>query len=737
MFESKKQSHGQLKLWKMHNMTEVKKKPRLSRRGFLIIAGVVGGGWLLGAKVGLPFARLKVAELFDSGAAPGGLNAEATAWFQITPENKINLFIPKVEMGQGIHTALAQIAAEELEVDWKQLEVVQAGTGQGLDDNFGTGASNSVSTLYQPIRQAAATMRQVLQIEAAQQMAVAPEDLMAQNGSFILESNGQSLSYWEVASRPGEWEIPETPPVLKSSQDFRFIGHSIPRVDLHEKILGKAVFGYDHKLPKMLYGAVARPPKIGAKLISAETGDAVNRPGVVEIVIEDDFVGAVAETREQAYSALNFVDMEWRTTETWEQAQIEALVTVGEGKGIVIQKQGNPERTIGESSFIEAEYRTPMAFHAHFEPQAATADVREDRVDVWAATQFPVRLREFIAEVLGRKEDQVFVTPTYLGGGFGRKIGVEAATEAARLSAAAGRPVHIGWTRPEDFRNGFLRPPTHHVLRGLLQGNRILAMEHQQASGAVAFPFLSALFKAVLGADFGAWRGAMIGYDIPEKGTTAWLSEIPLATGWWRGLGLLANTFALESFIDEMAFAAGTDPVDFRLNHLPNDETGQRRKRVLQTAAEIAGWGKTLPAGRALGIANSIDVGTPVAQVAEVSVEQGKIRVHKVTSVVDPGLVINPDGATAQIQGAIIMGLSSTLLEEATVEDSQLSADNFNRYPILQMKDTPQIEVVLQESGDTPHGMGEPPIGPIAASVANAVFALTGQRLRRLPLRLE
>ena len=716
-------------------MTEAKKKRKLSRRDFLIIVGVAGGGLLLGTKVGLPFARLKVAELFDSGAAPGGLDAEATAWFQITPENTIKLFIPKVEMGQGIHTALAQIAVEELEIEWQQLEVVQAGTGQGLDDNFGTGASNSVSTLYQPIREAAATLREVLHTEAALQMNVSPETLQTQNGRFTLDDSSQSLSYWEIANRPGEWEIPETPPTLKSSQDFRFIGQSLPRVDLAEKILGIAVFGYDRKLPEMLYGAVARPPKIGSKLKSAQAGEASNRPGVVKIVIEDDFVGVAAETREQAYSAVNAMNLEWETEKNWQQADIEALATVGQGKGVVIQKEGNPDRALEGMLLIEAEYRTPMAFHAHLEPQTATADVKPERVDVWAATQFPVRLREYIAKTINRKEDEVFVMPTYVGGGFGRKIGTEAATEAARLSAAAGRPVHIGWNRPEDFLNGFLRPPTHHVFRGALNGQRIAALEHQQASGAVAFPFLSGMFKAILGADFGAWRGAMINYEIPDKGTTAWLPELPLSTGWWRGLGLLANSFAIETFMDELAHAAGVDPLDFRINHLPNDETGQRRKRVLETAAEKAGWGTTLPAGHALGIANSIDVGTPVAQIAEVSVDQGKIQVHKIISVVDPGLVINPDGALSQIQGSIIMGLSSTMIEEVTVENGQLVADNFNRYPILQMKDTPKIEVILLESSETPHGMGEPPIGPIAAAVANAVFALTGQRLRILPLK--
>jgi isoquinoline 1-oxidoreductase beta subunit len=605
-----------------------------------------------------------------------------------------------------------------------------------LDDGFGTGASNSVSTLYQPLREAAATFREMLRTEAASQKGVSPKDLKTQNGQFTVIESGETISYGETVKNVVTWEIPETIPPLKPVQEFRFIGQSIPRVDIRDKVLGKAVFGYDHRLAGMLYGAVARPPNIGSTLKSAQPGDANERPGVVKVVIEDGFAGVVAETRESAYSAVNALSLDWETKNVWQQADIEAMVMVGQGKGVEIQKVGDLKRALVGVPVITAEYRTPMAFHAHLEPQAATADVKPDRVDVWTPTQFPVRLREYIAKAIDRSEEEITVTPTYLGGGFGRKIGTEAAVEAARLSAAVGRPVHIGWTRPEDFRNGFLRPPTHHIFRGALDGGRITAIDHQQASGAVAFPFLSGVFKAILGADFAAWRGAVIEYDIPDRGTTAWLPELPLDTGWWRGLGLLANTFAIESFIDELAHAAGVDPLAFRIAHLTKDDMDQRRRRVLETAAGKAGWGSTLPKGRALGIATSTDVGTVVAQVAEVSVEQGDIQVHKVTAAVDPGLVITPDGATAQIQGSIIMGLSSTLVEEVVVEDGLLAADNFNRYPLLRMNQTPEIEVILLESSETPNGMGEPPIGPIAAAVANAIFALTGQRLRTLPLRL-
>jgi isoquinoline 1-oxidoreductase beta subunit len=265
---------------------------------------------------------------------------------------------------------------------------------------------------------------------------------------------------------------------------------------------------------------------------------------------------------------------------------------------------------------------------------------------------------------------------------------------------------------------------------------KIQAIEHQQASGHVANDFIPGFLSAVLGSDFGAWRGALIPYAAPHVRTVAWHNDLPLRTGWWRGLGLLANIFAIESFIDELAHSAGADPLQFRLDHLPNDERGARFRKVLETVAQNAGWGEPLPEGRARGLACCIDATTVVAQVAEVSVVDAAIRVHRVTAVVDPGLVVNPDGATAQTEGSIVMGLSSTLLEAITVEDGRIVQANFDRYPLLTIKDTPDIAVTLLESGTQPFGMGEPPIGPIAAAVANAVFALTGTRLRRLPLDL-
>jgi isoquinoline 1-oxidoreductase beta subunit len=299
-------------------------------------------------------------------------------------------------------------------------------------------------------------------------------------------------------------------------------------------------------------------------------------------------------------------------------------------------------------------------------------------------------------------------------------------------------PVHVGWTRNEELRYGYLRPPTHHRLRAMLgNGGQIEALEHQQASGDVAFNFLPGFLQFVMGADFGATRGARLHYAIPHLQTTAWRRSVPVQTGWWRGLGLLANTFAVESFMDELAHAAAIDPLQFRLNHLPDTPNGRRMAAVLEAAAAKAGWGNPLPPGHAHGIACCTDVDTTVAEVAEVSLDPatGQIRVHQITAAMDCGLIINPDGAAAQIEGNIMWGVGSTLLEEAQVVDGTLALNNFDTYPLLTLRQAPHVETVLLEAGDgKPRGVGEPPIGPVSAAIGNALFALTGTRLRQLPM---
>ncbi|MEJ2485764.1 MAG: molybdopterin-dependent oxidoreductase [Anaerolineales bacterium] len=712
-----------------------KERKKLSRRGFLILLGTGTASLVLGVSVGLPFARQKIAEFVDgSDGAFGAVEGKPTAWFEITPENQIIVYLPKVEMGQGVHTALAQIAIEELEASWDQVEVRQAGTGQGLDDSVGTSGSSTVSSLYQPLREAGALMRVMLIKEASTILATPVENLKAEKGWVHSTIDDKALSYGEIVRNVEQWEIPDEVPPMKSPTDFKFIGKSIPRVDLVDKVTGAAIYGYDKRLPDMVYGAVARPPVIGAKLIKASEGKAKAAPGVVSLVLKEGFAGVVAETRVQAREALKLLDLEWEVVDSFSQEDIENLVSVGKGKGVVIQKEGSPTEPLNTSQVLTSEFRIPMAFHAHLEPQAAVADVRADKVEVWVSTQAPVRIQEFVAEAIDRDKEEVRVVPSYLGGGFGRKVEEKVAVEAAILSDSIGKPVHVGWTREEDFQYGYLRPPTHHVLRGVVNSKgKIEALEHQQSSGQVSFPFLPKIAKTVLGADFGSWRGAMIQYGVPNKQTITYLADLPIPTGWWRGLGLFANIFAIESFIDELAFSIGMDPLEFRLLNMPETKLGERMRNALIRAKAVSDWTRPAPEGVGRGVALALDAGTVVVEIAEVRIDNNRVKVDKVFAVVDPGMVISPDGAKAQVEGALTMGLSSVLYEEAIAENGLPSPSNFDRYPLLSMRDTPDIHVELIQGDDKPHGLGEPPIGPIGAAVANALFYLTGERLRTLP----
>ncbi len=725
--------------------TKTRRRWRPTRRGFLIGTGVAGLGVALGIGFGIPYGRLQLARMLDNGSAPGGFAAEPFLWFEITPDNQIRLYVSKVEMGQGIHTALAQIGAEELGLDLSQLELRQATTHVGPADGMGTSGSSSVSSVYAPLRQAAATLREMLRAEAALALGVAADQLVLDGGSFVAANDaGKRMTFGEIVThhqqRAGdEWETVEGA-ALKSEDDFTVIGRPVQRIDIPAKVTGAAGYGYDMRMDEMLYGAVWRSPTLEGKLTGATAGEAANGDGVAQVVIQDGFAGVVASSREAARAALSRLEVTWDEGKRWQQAELDELVTVGNGNGIVVQKEGDAPGQLGENTTLKAEYRSPMAAHASMEPQAALAHVTADKATIWVSTQAQGNIQSRIADVLGMDKEQVEVIPTYLGGGFGRKVEADASLEAAILSKAAGKPVHVGWDRSEEMRNGYFRPPTHSVLYARLDDNgRLLALEHRQASSDVAFSMLPGFVSKIMGADFGAWRGATLHYGgVANRQTTAWHIPLPVRTGWWRGLGLLANTFAIESFMDEVAHSAGQDPLAFRLAHLADDDGGRRMAAVLNRAAEMAEWNRTLPAGHGLGIACCTDVDTVVAQVAEVSLEGGAVRVHNVWAAMDPGLVINPDGATAQVEGSVMMALSSTLLEEMTIVDGEVSVRNFDRYPLLTMKQAPHVEVALLEAPDRkPRGVGEPPMGPVAAAVANGLFAATGKRIRQMPFTPE
>lgn len=717
-----------------------KKKKGFSRRKFLVRSSVglgviVGAGFLASDPL-----RRYIAGVANTADAPYvGDTSSPTLWFEIRENNEILLHSPKVEMGQGTFTGLAQIAADELEIDIAQLKVVHAASASGNVDGFSTGGSNSISGLWQPLRELAATMREMIRTEAAQLLGV--ETSAVTLGQGTVRAGDKTMTYGEVVQQVKEWKVPDTP-ALKPLSDYKFVGKPIPRVDLRDKVLGTPMFGMDATLPDMLYGDVVRPSSIGARFINADITAAESMPGVVKIVVEDDFVGVVARSRMEAENAKKAIKVTWEQEKNWQTADIEAMVEVGKGKPVEIQKEGKAKRILADlDTLIIAEYKSPIGAHAQLEPNGAVALVEADKATVLISTQVVGLTRKEVAKRLGFKEEQVNIQPTYLGGGFGRRLHTPNAVQAAVLSRAVGKPVKCFFDRKEEFQNDTFRPPTHHVMKAQLNEEGLIeAIEHNVSSGDVMFgsPMLPPIVGTLIGADVGAWRGGMIQYHkIPNYRAVSWRVKLPFATSWWRSLGLLANTFAIESFMDELALKAQKDPVQFRLAHISEDEAGKRLKAVIQTAAEKSDWKDEVVNGRAMGFAASTDANTPCAQVVEVSIEDQRIKVHKVTCVIDPGVAVNPDQIRAQCEGAIIMGISAAMFEKMEVVDGQLQPTIYGAYRMALMRDAPkEIDVIILENADAPGAVGEPPLGPIGAAIANAAFRLTGKRLREMPLTL-
>lgn len=716
-------------------------KKKVSRRKFLVSGGLGTIGVLaVGTYLFRNPIRRGIAGVVNTAEAPYQGNTDTPIiWFEITNENKVVLHSPKVEMGQGTFTSLAQMAADELNVSMEQISVVHADSASGNMDGFATGGSTSVSSLWMPLRELAATMREMIKIEAAKKMQVEASGLTIIDG--VISGGAKTMTYAQVMEGVSEWNIPDIPE-LKPIADYKFVGKPIARVDLIDKVFGAPIFGMDAIMPNMLYGAVVRPTRIGSKYLGADTSKAEGMPGVVKVVKEKDFVGVVANSLIEAENAKAVIDVQWESQDDLRTSDIRAMVTVGKGEPFVIQKEGDAERILQDKeNTIVSEYWSPIGAHAQLEPNGAVANVEADKATIIMSTQVVNITRGEIAERLGFDAEQVNIVPTFLGGGFGRRLHTPNGIQAAALSKAVGKPVKCFFTRKEEFQNDTFRPPTHHVLKAkLLENGMIEAMEHNVSSGDVAFgsPILPRIVEPILGADVGAWRGGMIQYRaIPNYRAISWRVKLPFATSWWRSLGLLANTFAIESFMDELAVKAGKNPAEFRLSQIPDDKRGKRLKSVITTIVEKVGYTDKVIQGRAMGFAVSTDTNTPCAEIAEVSIVNNEIRVHKVTCVMDPGLVVNPNQVRAQCEGAIIMGMSASMFEKMEVENGELTPTIYGPYQMALMKHAPkEIDVILLQGSDTPGAVGEPPLGPIGAAIANAVFRLTGKRLREMPLKL-
>ena len=717
---------------------ENKKSKQRSRRTFLIRAGLGTAGVLaVGAYIFRNPIRRSILGAINSGELPyQGNTTDPMIWFEITGDNSIILHSPKVEMGQGTFTGLAQIAADELGVKFAQMRVVHATTATGNIDGISTGGSTSISGLWQPLRELAAIMREMLKIEAARKMGVEVSELTVNEGMII--TGDQSMTFAEVAEGVQDWEIPEAPE-LKDVSNYQYVGKPLARIDLEDKVFGEPVFGMDAELPDMLYGAVVRPNIVGASFVSADTSQAKNMPGVVALVEEDDFIGVVAQSYMEAENAKNAIKVTWEGSRDLQQAELIKLMTVGNGKHTIIQKKG---RKLDGDDVLTMEFRSPIGAHAQLEPNGVLASVEEDKATVIISTQVIGITRQEVADRLGFKPEDVNVIPTYLGGGFGRRLHTPHAVQAAVMSRHVGKPVKYYFSREEEFQHDMFRPPTHHVLKGRLDDQGYMdSIEHHFVSGDVGnnSVLVPKILPTLLGADIGAVRGGFIQYThVPNHRAVYWHVDLPFATSWWRSLGLLANTFAIESFVDEMALRSGKNAVDFRLKSIPEDEGGTRLKNVIRAAAERSGYSEETRGDIAMGFAASVDAGTPCAQVVEVSIEKGAIKVHKVTVALDPGIAVNPDQVKAQCEGCVIMGMSASLFEKMEVKNGSLTPSMYGPYQMALMRHTPrEIDVILLQGTDKPGAVGEPPLGPIAAAIGNAVRRLTGKRLTQIPLKLD
>ncbi|WP_439131424.1 molybdopterin cofactor-binding domain-containing protein [Polaribacter sp.] len=713
---------------------------KISRRKFLVRGGLGTLGVLaIGTYVFRNPIRREIIDFADSFVAPyTGSGTEANLWFEITKDNTIILHSPKVEMGQGTFTGLAQIAADELDININQIQVIAASTASGIVDQLGTGGSLSVASLWNPLREMAATMREMIKIEASKKLQIPIENLSTKEG--IVSGNNQQLSYADVAKDVTEWEIPDTPD-LKSVSDYKLVGKPVARIDLKAKVFGDPIFGMDAEMENMLHAVIIRPQHIGATFKSANFSKAETMPGVVKVVQIDDWVGVIAKTYPEALAAKLAVNVEWNIPKKWTEEEIRDLISVGNGDEMMVQKEGNLLEKDSEN-VLEMEFKSPLGAHAQMEPNGAVASYKDGKATVIISTQVIGITQKQVANALNLDTDDVNIIPTYLGGGFGRRLNTSHAIEAVKMAKVVGQPVKYFFTRQEEFQNDMFRPPTHHIMKGKLNDEGLIEnLEHHFASGNVAIGsvLMPDITHGILGADLGAIRGASIHYSaIKNIRAIQWHKTLPFATSWWRSLGLLANTFAIESFVDELALKANKNPIELRLAQIKDNEEGNRLKNVIKKAQTASNYSDAIVDEKAMGFASSTDAGTPCAQVVEVSIVDNEIKVHKVTCVMDCGIAVNPDQVKAQCEGAMIMAMSAAMHEKMYIDDGQLQPTIFGPYDMALLKHTPkEINVHLLQGVDKPLPVGEPPLGPIAAAIGNAVRRLTGKRLTEMPLKLS
>ena len=702
---------------------------KISRRDFLATSATAAAG-------------LAVAFHLPLSAEPAGADFAPNAYVHIAPTGKVTIVVARSEMGQGVRTSLPMILAEELDCDFSAIAIEQAGASTLFGDQT-TGGSASVRTCWDPMRKAGAQARAMLVAAAAQQWKVSAASCKTEAGHVLDSVSNRKASYGSLAVAASKLPVPAEPK-LKDASAFKLVGTPRPRIDTKSKVNGTAIFGIDFKLPGMKYAVLARAPKFGATVKNIDDRRSKAIAGVTHVTkISEAAVAVVADSVWAAMSGRRALKVTWDNgpNASLESSDISAsLRAAAKNKGVALYKNGDVATAQGKR--VEAEFETPFLAHAPMEPGNCTAQFRGTECELWAPTQVPQDVRDSVAQALGLKPEQVKVNVTLMGGGFGRRLEHDYGVEAALVSKAVNLPVKVIWTREDDMKFSTYRPVSLHQLSATVGSDGYLtSLTHRIISPSISRQKGTKLDD---GLDPDLKDEGSLLYQAPSVLTEYIDLDTPVPLGWMRSVYASQVAFATESFIDELASAAGIDPLEYRLHLLPEDKavkffdttwnTG-RLRGVLKVAAEKAGWGKPLPQGRFRGIAAHACFNSCVAEVVEISMVGDAPKVHRVVAAIDCGQVVNPNILEQQMQSAVIFGITQALHGKITVNAGAIAQSNFSDYELVRMNETPVIEAHFVPSSEAPSGAGEPPVPPLAPALCAAIFAATKKRVRTMPIQ--
>ncbi|GAB3921801.1 xanthine dehydrogenase family protein molybdopterin-binding subunit [Larkinella terrae] len=714
------------------------KNPRITRRNFLKTGTLAGGGLLI--SFGIP-TRTMADQLGVQPPAGAILNA----LLRIDVDNAIHIVLPKVEMGQGIWTTIPMLVAEELDCDWNSIQVESGHSGKGNDFRQdilvqSTGGSDTTRTEFDRCRRAGATARVMLVSAAARRLGVSVEECRTENGFVI--AGGKRISYGEVASEASKLPVPTVQ--LRKPKDWKFIGKSQKRLDCREKINGQARYGLDIHFPGLLTTLVAHPPVFGGKVKSFDATKAKAIQGVRAVVQIPTGLAVLGDHFWAAKRGRDALKIEWDLgghDQLDSSKQLEEYRKLAKTPGIVSQQKGDLPTAFGKAVHtFEAEFSFPYLAHAPMEPLNCTVRIVNNHCEVWTGTQSPLLHQAEVAAYLGISPEQVTFHTPYLGGSFGRRgsFNSDWIMEAVQIAKISRRPIKLVWTREDDIQGGYYRPVyLHHVRIGVDSAGFPLVWQHRIVGQSL---FTNTPLQELIvqkGIDYstvGGVHGSPYLISVPDHSVELHTTEVSVPVLPWRSVGNTHTAFVMETLIDELATRTSVDPIAFRRSLLKNHP---RHLSALNLAVEKSNWEKPLAAGKFRGIAVHAAMGSYVAQVVELSIENRRIQIHRVVCVIDCGLAVNPDGVRAQMESGIVYGLTAALYGEISLRNGQVQQRNFHDYRMLRINEMPIVEVHLIENSESMGGAGEPGVPPIAPAVANAVFAATGKRVRSLPIRLD